>query len=174
MPYSIGQRFWEDILQYSTETAQSGEKAIKDAYQLQVRLNNINANNSLAILLASQEYSGLNEPLGGPINWSKNGIRNTPGSPACSPDINFLKITGEKERKFDPGDIVIDEKESFENINNIDSIDNEVLQNELIEHFTNKEEFKIGHNLKLTITIVAVLTVLLISYNIYRYSIRKI
>ena len=179
MPYSIGQRFWEDLLHYSTENAKNDEDAIKLTYIYQKRLNNRNANNPGAVLLASQEYSGIinnkleREPLGGPLNWRRNGIRNKPGSPMCSPDINYFKATGEKERKFDTGDIIIDEKnyekESFENIDSIDSIDNEVLQNELIEHFTNKEEFEGGNKLNLTITIVAIIVIFLISLGIYMY-----
>lgn len=170
MPYSIGQRFWEDILQYSTKHTHTDQKAIKEAYDLQLRLNNLAANNPGAILLPSQEYSGIynnkleKEPLGGPINPLRNNIRNN-GGEFCSPEFDFQKL-GAKKGKNPADDIIVDKNDSIitEDFENVVP----QLQNELIEHFTNKENFEDG-GMNTTIILIGIFVLLLICIIIYIY-----
>lgn len=177
MPHSIGQRFWEDILQYSTEHTNSDQKAIKDAYNKQLRLNDLAANNPGSILLPSQEHSGIinnkleKEPLGGPINPLRNNIRNISGG-FCSPEFDFPKL-GAKEGKNPADDIIVDKNDSiitedFENV--VDNVPQ--LQNELIEHFTNKENFEDG-GMNTTIILIGIFVLLLICIILYIYLSRN-
>ena len=166
MAFSIGQNFFNDLLTSSGKQVShhNSEEAIKLTYEKQKRLNNFFANNSLPVLLQSQKYSGMRdlegkkEPLGGHINYLRNGIRNAPGTLACSRDYLFWGTTKSNEDKGnnedqDQQDHNQDQQENFEDVNEqTDAID----QSEIIEKFTmdKKENFGSSNNLILVIILI--------------------
>jgi hypothetical protein len=159
MTFSIGQNFFNDLLQSSEKTTHNDEKAIEQTYQKQIRLNDFWVNNGIPVLLKSKEYSGMvdllgkQEPSGGQINWQRCGARNAPGScvNGCPDEYAFWGSTNDISKKTD-----MLKKENFEN---------KVLeQPKLVEKFTvndivgHKENFS-G---KTSMTLFVVLIVLLV------------
>ena len=86
MAFSIGQNFFNDLLKSSDKTTINSDNAINETYLKQKRLNDFWVNNDIPVLLKSKKFSGMkdfngeSEPLGGHINWSRDGARNAPGS----------------------------------------------------------------------------------------------
>ena len=105
----FGQNYFKDLLHYSDEHTLNDNAAIEQNYQLQRRLTDFFANNDKVQLLKSQKYSGEvnllgdKSPLGGPIDWNLNGIRNVPnlndnGCPPEFPFWNFKKENNENTK----------------------------------------------------------------------------
>jgi hypothetical protein len=162
MTFSIGQNFFNDLLESSDKRTHNDQKAIELTYLLEKRLCNFWKNNDKPVLLKSKEFSGMKNllgepvPLGGEINWQECGIDNAPGSckHGCSDEYPFWGSVKENE---------IDKKENFENINNI------VEQPEIIENFTisnKKENFQ--ESTLITIFIIFIVFILCI-YLIFKY-----
>jgi len=136
MTFSIGQNFFNDLLESSDKRTHNDQKAISLTYEKQRRLNDYWVNNDKIVLLKSKQFSGMPdlqgnaEPLGGSINWQLCGARNAPGSciNGCPDEYPFWGTIKENKE---------DKKENFENINEA------VEQPEIIEKFTVDEV--IGH-----------------------------
>ena len=133
MTFSIGQNFFNDLLESSYKRTPDDKKAIEQTYLLQQRLNSFWQNNDIPVLLKSKELGGNvgvhgnQEALGGPINWQRCGSHNAPGSckHGCPDEYNFWgTMENNSENK-------LEKKENFENINEV------VEQPEIIEEFTN-------------------------------------
>jgi len=160
MTFSIGQNFFNDLLESSDKRTHNDQKAIEQTYLLQKRLNDFWVNNDIPVLLKSKEFGGMvdlldnPEPLGGHINWQRCGARNAPGSckHGCPDEYQFWGTT--KENK---SEIKIDKKENFENINEV------VEQPEIIENFTvdnvigHKENFSGTTSMTLWIVLIVVI-----------------
>ena len=133
MTFSIGQNFFNDLLQTSDKITHNDQKAISLTYDLQTRLAHYFQNNEKVVLLKSEEYCGgidlfgNCEPLGGSINWLRCGTDNLPSSckDGCPDEFDFWGMSKESKSKIKP-----DKKENFENINKV------VEQPEIIENFT--------------------------------------
>ena len=170
MTFSVGQNFFNDLLQSSDERTHNDQKAIEQTYLKQKRLNDFWVNNDIPVLLKSKEFGGMvdlfgnAEPLGGHINWLRCGARNAPGlGKYCCPDeYPFWGTTTETKPE---------KKENFENTNKI------VEQPEIIEKFTvdnvinNKENFS-SNNTSITFTIILIIA-LVIGLGVYLYYINK-
>jgi len=153
MTFSIGQNFFNDLLESSDKRTHNDQKAIEQTYQLQLRLDRFWKNNDKPVLLKSKQHSGMtdllgnSEPLGGGINWQRCGIDNAPGSciNGCPDEYAFWGTTKENKE---------DKKENFENINEA------VEQPEIIEKFTVDDV--IGHKENFSGTTSMILWVVLI------------
>ena len=160
MTFSIGQNFFNDLLESSDKRTHNDQKAIEQTYLKQKRLNDFWVNNDIPVLLKSKEFGGMvdllgkPEPLGGHINWQRCGARNAPGSciHGCPDEYPFWGTTKENKE---------DKKENFENINEA------VEQPEIIEKFTvddvigHKENFMSGEtSIIVWIVLIVVLVVL--------------
>ena len=153
MTFSIGQNFFNDLLESSDKRTHNDQKAIEQTYQLQLRLDRFWKNNDIPLLLQSQKNGGSidlfgnKEPLGGGINWQRCGIDNAPGSciNGCPDEYPFWGTTKENKE---------DKKENFENINE------PVEQPEIIEKFTVDEV--IGHKENFSGTTSMILWIVLI------------
>ena len=147
MTFSIGQNFFNELLESSDKITHNDQKAIEQTYLKQKRLNDFWVNNDIPVLLKSREFGGMvdllgkPEPLGGDINWQRCGARNALGSciHGCPDEYPFWGTTKEnkKENKEHKKENKEDKKENFENINEA------VEQPEIIEKFTVDEV--IGH-----------------------------
>jgi len=156
MTFSIGQNFFNDLLESSDKRTHNDQKAIEQTYLKQKRLNDFWVNNDIPVLLKSKEFGGMHdmfgkpEPLGGHINWLRCGARNAPGSciHGCPDEYPFWGTTKENKQ---------DQKENFENINEA------VEQPEIIEKFTvddvigQKENFSGTTSMILWIVLIVVL-----------------
>ena len=163
MTFSIGQNFFNDLLESSDKRTHNDQKAIKQTYDLQKRLNDFWINNDIPVLLKSKKFAGMNnvvgdsEPLGGSINLQRCGARNAPGSciHGCPDEYPFWGTTKENKQ---------DHKENFENINEA------VEQPEIIEKFTvdnvigQKENFSGTTSMILWIVLIVVLVLSLGGY----------
>lgn len=156
MTFSIGQNFFNDLLESSDKRTHNDQKAIEQTYHLQQRLDRFWKNNDIPVLLKSKQFSGMPdlqgnaEPLGGSINWQLCGIDNAPGSciNGCPDEYPFWGTTKENKQ---------DQKEKFENINEA------VEQPEIIEKFTvmdKKENFSGTTSMTLWIVLFVVVLVL--------------
>ena len=156
MTFSIGQNFFNDLLESSDKRTHNDQKAIEQTYHLQQRLDRFWKNNDIPVLLKSKQFSGMPdlqgnaEPLGGSINWQLCGIDNAPGSciNGCPDEYPFWGTTKENKK---------DQKENFENINEA------VEQPEIIEKFTvmdKKENFSGTTSMTLWIVLIVVLVLL--------------
>lgn len=102
-----GQNYFKDLLHYSDDHTLNDNAAIEQNYQLQRRLTDFFANNDKVQLLKSQKYSGEvnllgdKSPLGGPINWNLNGIRNVPNLNDHGCPSEFLFWNFKKENNED-------------------------------------------------------------------------
>lgn len=82
MVFENGENIFKKILIDSNKFNENEDDSINASRELQYRLSNWYANNNHRQQLEkSKKYSGLDEPLGGPINLHDNGIRNKPGKP---------------------------------------------------------------------------------------------
>ena len=156
MTFSIGQNFFNDLLESSDKRTHNDQKAIEQTYLKQKRLNDFWVNNDIPVLLKSKEFGGMvdllgnTEPLGGHINWLRCGARNAPHSceNGCPDEYLFWGTTKENKQ---------DHKENFENINEA------VEQPEIIEKFTvndvigQKENFSGTTSMILWIILIVVL-----------------
>jgi hypothetical protein len=135
MAYSIGQNFFEDILQYSDKNSKD---TTETAYELQARLGIFFKNNGGPTLLKSEKYSGevgLNgkkEPLGGPINFARNGYGNAPGTPFLSSEFPFWSANDEFK--------VENAKNKIENFGNT-NVANYVDTNDYTSTTSNNKEY---------------------------------
>lgn len=159
MTFSIGQNFFNDLLESSDKITNNDQKAISLTYEKQKRLNDFWVNNDIPVLLKSKEFGGMvdllgkPEPLGGHINNLICGARNAPGSciNGCPDEYPFWGTTKENKQ---------DQKENFENINEA------IEQPEIIENFTvdnvigYKENFMSG-NMSIIVWIVLILVLVL-------------
>ena len=156
MTFSIGQNFFNDLLESSDKRTHNDQKAIEQTYLLQQRLDRFWKNNDIPVLLKSKQFSGMPDlqgnadPLGGSINWQLCGIDNAPGSciNGCPDEYLFWGTTKENKK---------DQKENFENINEA------VEQPEIIEKFTvmdKKENFSGTTSMTLWIVLIVVLVLL--------------
>jgi len=153
MTFSIGQNFFNDLLESSDKRTHNDQKAISLTYEKQRRLNDYWVNNDKIVLLKSKQFSGMPdlqgnaEPLGGSINWQLCGARNAPGSciNGCPDEYPFWGTIKENKE---------DKKENFENINEA------VEQPEIIEKFTVDEV--IGHKENFSGTTSMILWIVLI------------
>ena len=157
MTFSIGQNFFNELLESSDKITHNDKKAIEQTYLKQKRLNDFWVNNDIPVLLKSREFGGMvdllgkPEPLGGDINWQRCGARNALGSciHGCPDEYPFWGTT--KENKEDKKE---NKKENFENINKA------VEQPEIIEKFTVDEV--IGHKENFSGTTSMILWIVLI------------
>lgn len=156
MTFSIGQNFFNDLLESSDKRTHNDQNAISLTYEKQKRLNNFWINNDIPVLLKSKQFAGMvdllgnTEPLGGHINLQRCGARNAPGTckHGCPDEYPFWGTTKENNS---------DKKENFENINEA------VEQPEIIEKFTvdevigHKENFSGSTSMILWIVLIVVL-----------------
>ena len=156
MTFSIGQNFFNDLLESSDKRTNNDQKAIEQTYLKQKRLNDFWVNNDIPVLLKSKEFGGMvdllgkPEPLGGHINNLRCGARNAPGScvNGCPDEYPFWGTT--KENK-------LDKKENLENVNEA------IEQPEIIENFTvdnvigHKENFSGSTSMILWIVLMVIL-----------------
>ena len=170
MTFSIGQNFFNDLLESSDKRTHNDQKAIEQTYLKQKRLNDFWVNNDIPVLLNSKEFGGMHdlfgkpEPLGGHINWFRCGARNAPGSciHGCPNEYPFWGTTKENKQ---------DQKENFENINET------VEQPEIIEKFTvdevigQKENFG-GSSTSILLTIILIIG-LVIGLAVYIFNKNK-
>lgn len=150
MTFSIGQNFFNDLLESSDKTNYDDKKAIEQTYLKQKRLNDFWVNNDIPVLLKSQEFGGMvdllgnKEPLGGHINLLRCGTRNAPDScvNGCPDEYPFWKETKQNKK---------------ENINET------IEEPKIIENFTideiigNKENFSGTTSMILWIVLIVVL-----------------
>lgn len=160
MTFSIGQNFFNDLLESSDKRTHNDQKAIEQTYLKQKRLNDFWVNNDIPVLLKSKEFGGMHdmfgkqEPLGGHINLLRCGARNAPGSciHGLPDEYPFWGTTKENKQ---------DHKENFENINEA------VEQPEIIEKFTvndvigHKENFMSGETSTIVFIVLIVVFLLL-------------
>ena len=155
MTFSIGQNFFNDLLESSDKRTHNDQKAIEQTYLKQKRLNDFWVNNDIPVLLKSKEFGGMvdllgnAEPLGGHINWLRCGARNAPGSCkyGCPDEYAFWGTTKENKE---------DKKENFENINEA------VEQPEIIEKFTVDEVIGHKENFSGTTTILCIVLIVVL------------
>lgn len=81
MIFENGENIFKKLLNDSNKINKDEDDSINISRELQYRLGSWYANNNHRQLEKSKKYSGLDEPLGGPINLQDNGIRNKPGKP---------------------------------------------------------------------------------------------
>ena len=98
--FSVGQNFFNTLLDYSDKNTDNDNQAIQQAYQLQKRLDNIWANNNKPVLMHSKKFSGIvnndgnSEPLGGVIDWNECGSRNLQNCEnGCPDEFSFWGFT---------------------------------------------------------------------------------
>ena len=162
MTFSIGQNFFNDLLKSADNRTRNDQKAIKQTYDLQQRLNDYWKNNDKPVLLKSKELGGMtdllgySEPLGGHINWQRCGITNEPGScvNGCPDEYQFWETTKENKKEIKKEK----KKENFEEINE------PIEQPEIIEKFTvmdHKENFGISNNTSIILIIVLIVILIL-------------
>ena len=168
MTFSIGQNFFNNLLESSDNTNFNDKKAIEQTYLKQKRLNDFWVNNDIPVLLKSQKFGGMvdllgnKEPLGGHINLLRCGTRNAPGSciNGCPDEYPFWGETKETKQ---------DKEENLENINQV------VEQPKIIEKFTvidQKENFMSG-NTSMIVWIVIIVVLLLLGFGVFLYFTRK-
>ena len=133
-----GQNYFKDLLHYSDDHTLNDNAAIQQNYQLQRRLTDFFANNDKVQLLKSQKYSGEvnllgdKSPLGGPIDWNLNGIRNVPNlnDHGCTSEFPFWSFNN-KEGNNQPLNPI-----------NKNNVQKPLEQKKLVEKFRdNKENF---------------------------------
>ena len=133
----FGKNYFKDLLHYSDDHTLNDNSAIQQNYQLQRRLTDFFANNDKVQLLKSKKNSGEvnllgdKSPLGGPIDWNLNGIRNVPSHTdgGCPLEFPFWSFNNKEGNNQVLNPVVI---------NKINPIE----QKKLIEKFTdNKENF---------------------------------
>ena len=121
MTFSIGQNFFNELLESGNKIAHNNDKkSLSVTYELQKRMATYWKNNDKPVLLKSKQHSGMtdllghSEPLGGSINWQRCGTDNAVGSciHGCPDEYPFWGTT--KENKIENEK---DKKENFENIN---------------------------------------------------------
>lgn len=169
MTFSYGNNFFDDLLNYSDKTTKDDDKSLKQTYELQQRLNNFWANNSLPTLLKSQKFSGETDitgkeksPLGGSINPLRPGIRNAPGTPACSDEFDFWNLNDKKHHKKEENN-----QEDFEIVNN-------ETNTETKENFTNQNiEYMSNISVPLYVWIIIILVVLLVLILVFFHYYKK-
>lgn len=161
MTFSIGQNFFNELLESGNKIAHNNDKkSLSVTYELQKRMATYWKNNDKPVLLKSKQHSGMtdllghSEPLGGSINWQRCGTDNAVGSciHGCPDEYPFWGTT--KENKIENEK---DKKENFENINEVEE------QPEIIENFTvedvmgHKENFSGNTCMILWIVLIVVL-----------------
>ena len=155
--HSLGQDFYNDLLNYTNENSLNNNNSIETSYELQKRLADFWKNNGLPTLVKSQKYSGetslynKSEPLGGPINLTEE--HNTDEFPFWS-----MKDTSHKSNTNE----TIKTSKSIDNRNETSkSIDNNYQK----ENFTPvevKEEFnEEGGNIIFIIVMIFIILLLI-------------
>lgn len=168
MTFSIGQNFFNDLLESSDKTTHNDQKAIEQTYLLQKRLNDFWVNNDIPVLLKSKEFGGMvdllgnAEPSGGHINWQRCGARNAPGSCkyGCPDEYAFWGTPKEnkpQDKKQDKKQDKPHKKENFENINN-----KVIEQPEIIERFTVDDVIGHKENFSGTTTILCIVLIVVL------------
>ena len=140
------ENYFDKILTESNKLNKQGkEKPEEDdpiltAYLLQLRAANWFANNPGSVLLNSAKYSGCKsstgnkEPLGGPIDETKQNYRNRQGSTFCSDEYPFWECPNKKKKSVK----IIEEKEIEEK-----KIEKKEIEEKKIEEKEKLEEYDI-------------------------------
>lgn len=166
--HSIGQDFYNNLLNYTNENTTNDNNSIETSYELQKRLAEFPKNHALPILIKSQKYSGgisldnKPEPLGGPINLTKEN---------CTDEFPFWSLenkynnTNKNEHKHEDKHENKHEDEDKDELNK--EFDNTHYGK---EHFTPievKEGFNGGHSIFI---ISAILLIILLISTIFVLS----
>ena len=94
--FSTGEQTFKEFLDFSSKKSADFHNTIETNYALQARLGNYWKNNPAGILKFSEKFSGETgsdnktpNPLGGPIDYSKNNIVNRQDSSFLSKEFDF-------------------------------------------------------------------------------------
>ena len=179
MVFSLGQDFYGNLLNFSTENTDNDQDAIKQNLNLQLRLSNFYRNNQFQTLYNSQLYSGektyLGQPaaLGGPINPNVGGATNIPGLGIFADEFPFWQMNLDKRTPTNPNIMKTDlSKDNLPKL--LPNESNVQEQPQLLEKFTNlqkKENFSITQSWifwSIVITVTCIIFILLYR-NIGRY-----
>ena len=170
MVFSLGQDFYGNLLNFSTENTDNDQDAIKQNFKLQLRLSDFFRNNQFQTLYNSQLYSGektyLDQPaaLGGPINPNVGGATNIPGLGIFADEFPFWQMNLDKRTPTNPNIMKTDlSKDNLPKL--LPNESNVQEQPQLLEKFTNfdrKEYFNDGKTWALWGIVIGFISIILI------------
>ena len=182
MAFSIGQNFFNDLLDYSNN-GQSSDN-MDTVVALQARLSQFYKNNPGQVLTKSMKFSGeensLGEkvPLGGQIIYSKSNIGNAQGSNFYSKEFDFwnCEMGKDSENKKELGDTEEDDREKksdeeYDDENQNLSITEPSFKRNLKLYGHNLERFTdMGGSNRDMILLMLLIIIVLVAYFAFKYN----
>ena len=169
------ENYFDKILTESNKLNKQGKEKPEDddpiltAYLLQLRAANWFANNPGSVLLNSAKYSGCKsstgskEPLGGPIDETRQNYRNRQGSTFCSDEYPFWECPNKKKKSV----TIVGEKSVKEiEEKSVKEIEEKSKENMAGENFVN--------NSNNTVAIAIIIGVVFIFLALYYFGLNKL